>query len=218
MSDATESARRSPADTGRRASLVNAESNAYDRGLDGVIALGVVSFALGLLSLVDLVALDASGAALGRSLLVLLAVAVGGIGAVGVASWANVVPVTSDRVRGIALGVLVATAALAVVAFAVDVRLATLLGVIMLVEAAGVLAAGFASRTGAVDTSPDASAGLLAGLSFAVVGALFGGAVGGSLVGFGSPAWIVVALAAAIGLGAVTIFPGRTSDRRSRRR
>jgi phosphate transport system permease protein len=168
MSDAYE--------TRTETTLVNAESNAYDRGLDGIMALGVVSFAVGLLALVELVALDASGESLARFFLTLLAVVVGGTGAVGIASWTNVVPVTSQRVRGIALGILVATLGLTVVAYAVDVTLATLLGLVLLVEATGIVITGLSSRTGLVDTSPDATAGLLAGVAFGVVGLFVGAA------------------------------------------
>lgn len=194
-------------ETGTETPLVNAESNIYDRGLDGIIALGVVSFVLGLVALVELVALNTSGDSLARSFLTLLAVVVGGIGTVGIASWANVVPVTSQRVRGIGFGVLVAASGLTGIAYAVDVTLATLLGLILLTKAVGIVAAGLSSRTAVVDTLPDATAGLLAGGAFGVIGLFIGAALGGSLVGFESPLWIVVALVSGLGLATVTVLP-----------
>lgn len=194
-------------ETGTETTLVNAESNIYERGLDGVISLGVVSFLLGLLALVELVALDASGDSLARFFLTLLAVVVGGIGSVGIASWTNVVPVTSQRVRGIGIGVLVATVGLTATTYAVDVTLATLLGLILIVEAVGIVAAGLSSRANVVDTLPDATAGLLAGGTFGVIGLFVGAALGGSLVGFESPLWMVVALASGLGLAMVTVLP-----------
>ncbi|WP_459193725.1 phosphate ABC transporter permease PstA [Halosimplex sp. J119] len=194
-------------ETGAHASLVSDESSRYDRGLDGIVALGVLSFALGLISLIQLIPLDASGGALGESLLVFLAVVVGAVGAVGLASQLGVVPVTSDRVRGIASGLIVGALALTVVAYAAPITFATLLGVVMLVEAAGVAAAGVASRTGAVDTSPDASAGLLAGFAFGAAGLFLGAAIGGTLVGFDTPLWRVVAVGTGLLFWAVTVFP-----------
>ncbi|MFB6235029.1 MAG: phosphate ABC transporter permease PstA [Halopenitus sp.] len=194
-------------DTGTETTLVNAESTVYDRGLDGIIALGVVSFALGLVALVGGVALDASGTPLARFFLRLLAAVGGAIGAVGIASWANVAPVASRRVRGIGVGVLFATTALTAVAFAVEVTLATLLGAILIVDAAGVVAAGLCSRAGLVDTLPDPSAGLLAGGAFGTIGLVVGAALGGSLVGFDSLTWLLLALLTGLGLAIATVAP-----------
>ncbi|GGN98903.1 phosphate ABC transporter permease PstA [Haloarcula pellucida] len=187
--------------------LVNAESNVYDRGLDAAIGLSVLTFALGMVTLVDAVPLSASGAALGESLGLILAVVVGGVGIVGVSSWANVTPVESQRVRGIALGLVVSTLGLTVLAYAVPVTLATLLGLTLVVEAVAVAVAGVASRVETVDTSPNTSAGLLAGVVFGALGLTLGAAIGGSLVGFDSPAWVAVALGAGLVLSALTVLP-----------
>ncbi|WP_254279761.1 phosphate ABC transporter permease PstA [Haloarcula marina] len=193
--------------TERDDALVSAESNVYDRGLDGAIALSVVGFALGMITLVDLVPLDSTGAALGEFFLTILAVVVGGVGVVGLSSWANVTPVSAQRVRGIALGLVVGTLALTVAAYVLPVSLATLLGGILLVEALGIAAAGVASATGVVDTEPNTSAGLLAGGVFGVVGLFIGAAIGGSLVGFDSLLWLVVALAAGAALTVLAVVP-----------
>ncbi|MBX0322869.1 phosphate ABC transporter permease PstA [Halomicroarcula sp. F13] len=187
--------------------LVNAESNVYDRGLDAAIGLSVLTFALGMVTLVDAVPLNASGAALGESLVTVLAVVGGGVGIVGVSSWANVTPVESHRVRGIALGLVGSTLGLTVLAYAVPVTLATLLGLTLVVEAVAVATAGLASRVEAVDTGPNTSAGLLAGVVFGALGLAIGTAVGGSLVGFDSPAWVAVALGAGLVLTALTVLP-----------
>ncbi|QLC33791.1 phosphate ABC transporter permease PstA [Halarchaeum sp. CBA1220] len=189
------------------AALVDESSSVYDRGLDGVIALGVVSFTVALCALVELVALDATGAALTRFFGAFAAVVVGAVGALALASWTNVAPVRSRRVRGIGVAVAVAALTLTAIAAATGLSLAVILGAILLVEAAGVLVAGVASRTGVVTTTPDSSAGLLAGLVFGVFGLLVGAAVGGSLVGFDTPLWLVVALLAAVGLLVLTVAP-----------
>ncbi|MBX0295546.1 phosphate ABC transporter permease PstA [Haloarcula nitratireducens] len=187
--------------------LVSAESNLYDRGLDTAIALSIVSFTLGMITLVDAVGLDASGGALGEFFLLLLAVVVGGVGVVGAFSWANVTPITSKRVRGIALGLVVSTLALTVFAYAVPVTLATLLGVVLLVEAAAVAAAGLASKAGVVDTEPSPSAGLLAGGAFGVIGLIIGATLGASVAGFGSLPWLAIALAGGAVLATLTVVP-----------
>jgi phosphate transport system permease protein len=187
--------------------LVGAESKVYDRALDGVVALTVVGFALALFTLVQVVALDASGGALGEFLLVMLAVAAGGVGVVGVFSWLNVVPITSERVRGVAGGLLVVLVALTALAYATGVTFGSLLGWILLLEAAILVGSGVASRYGVVDTSPDRSAGLVAGGAFGVIGTALGAVLGGTLVGFSSPLWIVVALAAGGVMTAVAILP-----------
>ncbi|GGL32268.1 hypothetical protein GCM10009037_14860 [Halarchaeum grantii] len=187
--------------------LVDESSSVYDRGLDGVIALGVVSFTVALCALVELVALDATGAALTRFLGAFAAVVVGAVGALALASWTNVAPIRSRRVRGIGTAVAVAALALTAIAAVTGLSLAVILGAILLVEAAGVLVAGVASRTGVVTTTPDSSAGLLAGLVFGVLGLLVGAAVGGSRVGFDTPLWLVVALLAGVGLLVLTVAP-----------
>ncbi|WP_227134557.1 phosphate ABC transporter permease PstA [Halorubellus salinus] len=189
----------------RDTTLVGADSRLYDRALDGVISLTVVGFALALLSLVQVVGLAASGPVLGEFMLALTAVTAGGVGVVAAFSWANVVPITSERLRGVAGGLLVATVLLTGVAYASDVTLAALLGWLLVVEAVVVVAAGAASRFGVVETTPDASAGLLAGGAFGAIGLGVGAGVGGSLVGFGSAAWVAVALVVGVALLVVTV-------------
>ncbi|MDS0261529.1 phosphate ABC transporter permease PstA [Haloarcula sp. S1CR25-12] len=205
-------------------SLVTADSSGYDRALDGTIALGIVGFGLALLALIELVALDSRGAALAETLATLLFVVAGGIGAVGLSSWANVTPVDSQRVRGIAGGLLVCLLGLTVAAYVVPVNLATLLGGLLLVEAVAVAAAGVASKLGLVDTEPDASAGLLAGAVFGFFGLSLGAVLGGTLAGFDSsvwlgltlsgtrlgvavPLWIAPSLLAGVGLFALSVGP-----------
>jgi phosphate transport system permease protein len=190
-----------------RATLVTADSNRYDRGMDTVVALGIVSFVLGMVTLVDLVGLGQQGAALGESLLVFLAVVVGATGLVGTLSYANVVPITSRRLRGTGIGVLVSVTGLTVAAYALEVTLATLLGVTLLVQAGAVASAGITSRLGLVDTQPGTSAGLLAGSAFGFIGLLIGAVAAGTLVGFDSPLWIVIAVAGGVGMTAVTALP-----------
>jgi len=188
-------------------SLVTADSSRYDRALDGTIALGIVGFGLGLLTLIELVALDSRGAALAQTLATLLVVVAGGIGTVGLSSWANVTPVDSQRVRGIAGGLLVCLLGLTVAAYVVPVNLATLLGGLLLVEAVAVAAAGAASKLGLVDTEPNASAGLLAGAVFGFFGLSIGAVLGGTLLGFDGVSWLVVALFAGVGLFALSVVP-----------
>ena len=48
----------------RETSLVTGESNVFDRALDVAIALTIVSFLLGMVTLIKMVQLDASGSAL----------------------------------------------------------------------------------------------------------------------------------------------------------
>jgi phosphate transport system permease protein len=187
--------------------LVTDDSSGYDRALDGTIALGVVGFALGLLTLVGLVPLARSGTALAGTLLSLLAVVAGGIGAVGLSSWANVTPIESRRVRGIALGLLGWAVVLTVTAALLPVTLATMLGGLLMVEALAVAAAGAVSAAGLVETAPNNSAGLLAGCVFGAFGLVLGAVLGGTLVGFGGLAWVVAALAASAGLLALAVVP-----------
>jgi len=189
------------------ATLVSGESNRYDLGMDATVALSVVSFALGMVTLVDLVGLGAEGAALADALLVLLALVVGGTGLIALLSSLGVTPITSRRLRGTGIGLLASVTALAVAAVALDVTLATLLGGTLLVQAASVAGAGIVSRAGVVDTAPDASAGLLAGLAFGGFGLAIGAVAGGTLVGFGSPAWIAAAILGGAGLLGVTVLP-----------
>ncbi|NHN41136.1 phosphate ABC transporter permease PstA [Halorubellus sp. JP-L1] len=191
----------------RDTTLVGADSRLYDRALDGVVALTVVGFALALMGIVQVVELAASGAALGESLLAVLAVTAGGVGVVAAFSWANVVPITSERVRGVAVGLVVSLVALTAVAYATGVTLASMLGWVLLFEAAVIVVAGVASRAGVVETTPDASAGLVAGFAFGVVGLALGAAVGGSLLGAGAVAWLAPAVVVGVALAALTILP-----------
>ncbi|MFB6297518.1 MAG: phosphate ABC transporter permease PstA [Salinirussus sp.] len=165
--------------------LVTEESDYYDLALDTTIAMAVVSFLLGLLALVKVVALDTSGGELGTVMLALLAAGVGGVGLAGLFSYLGVVPITSQRVRGVGLGLLISLVALAVVSFPTNVSLATLFGLILLGQATVVGTAGAVSRLGLVDTEPGASAGLLAGSSFGVIGFLIGFALGATFLGSG---------------------------------
>ena len=187
--------------------LVGADSNLYDRALDSVVALTIVGFALALLGLVDIVGLGASGAALGEFFLVLLAASVGAAGVVAAFSWANIVQITSERVQGVAAGIIVGLVVLTAVAYASGLTLASLMGWTLAFEALVLAVAGVASSMGVVETSPDASAGLVAGFAFGTIGLAVGAVVGGSLVGFSSPLWLVVALVVGVGLGLVTILP-----------
>ncbi|MDS0282035.1 phosphate ABC transporter permease PstA [Haloarcula onubensis] len=189
------------------ASLVTADSSGYDRALDGTIALGIVGFALGLLTLIDLVALESGGAALAETLATLLVVVAGAVGTVGLSSWAKVTPVDSQRVRGVAGGLLVALLGLTVAAYVLPVNLATLLGGLLLVEAAAVAAAGVVSNAGLVDTEPNATAGLLAGVAFGTFGLVLGAVLGGTLLGFGGFLWVVAALLAGAALFALAVVP-----------
>lgn len=188
-------------------SLVTADSSSYDRALDGTIALGIVGFVLGLVTLVDLVSLSSSGAALAETLATLLVVVAGGVGTVGLSSWANVTPVDSQRVRGVTSGLLVALLGLTVAAYAIPVNLATLLGGLLLVEAVTIATAGVVSNMGLVDTEPNATAGLLAGVAFGVFGLVLGAVLGGTLLGAGGFLWAVVALLAGAGLFALAVVP-----------
>jgi phosphate transport system permease protein len=187
--------------------LVGADSRWYDRALDGVIALTVVGFALALLSLVQVVALDATGGALGDSFLAMFAVATGAVGVVAAFAWANVVTVSSERVRGVAGALVVSLIVLTAVGYVSGLTLAALLGWLLVVEALVVVGAGVASYAGVVETSPDASAGLVAGGAFGAVGLALGAAIGGSVVGFSSPSWLVTAVAVGVFLAALTIVP-----------
>jgi phosphate transport system permease protein len=189
----------------RENALVSEESNYYDRALDTSIALAVIGFLLGLVTITDAVGLDTSGGALNSLFLVLLVLGVGGVGIVGLFSYLGVVPVTSQRVRGVGLGLLVGLVALAVVSFPMGISLATLLGLVLIAQGLVIGAAGVASRMGVVETEPASSAGLLAGTAFGVIGLLIGLALGVTLFG-GTLAW-VVALAGGAGLFALTILP-----------
>ena len=189
------------------AALVRARSNYYDRALDAAIALTVLSFLLGLLTLVKVVSLDTAGAAQSGFFLTLLALGVGAVGTVGVVSSLNVVPITSKRVRGIGIGLLVDLVGLAALAALLDVTMATLLGIVLLVEAGVVGAAGVVSWWGIVETQPSATPGLLAGAAFGVVGLLIGAALGGTFLGGSSIAFFGSALVVGLGLATLTILP-----------
>ena len=187
--------------------LVGADSNIYDRTLDAAIALSIVTFLLGLLTLVKVVPLATSGAALGEFFLSLLALGVGGVTAVALVSYLDVAPVTSRRVRGVGLGLLVDLVGLAALTAAVDLSMATLLGVILGLEALAVGTAGVASWLGAVDTEPSSSPGLLAGATFGLVGVLVGAALGGTLFGGSPVAYYGSAVVVGLGFAAISTLP-----------
>ncbi|WP_254841053.1 phosphate ABC transporter permease PstA [Natronomonas marina] len=186
--------------------LVNAESSVYDRIMDGVIALSVLGFGMGLVALPDVVSPAAAGAELVTFLGTLVAVVAGGLGVVAAADRLRVVTVDSQRVRGIAVGLVVTTILLAAVGATSGVTLATLLGVVLLVQGVVVVGAGVVSRFDAVDTQPDSSAGLLAGGLFAAVGLAVGATLTAGVVGVG-PVALGGGLAGALVLGGVTVFP-----------
>jgi len=185
--------------------LVSTESNFYDWGLDATIALTIVSFLLGLLTLVRAVSLGTSGVALAEFFQFLLVLVVGAIGIVGLFSWLNVVPVTATRVRGVGLGLLVDLVALAALTAMVELSMATLLGLVLVVQALIIGTAGLASWFGFVDTEPSSTAGLLAGAAFGLVGLLVGAALGGTLLGGGSLAYYGSAIVVGIGFAALTL-------------
>ncbi len=191
----------------RENELVSEESNYYDRALDTSVALSVVGFLLGLVTLVDAVGLATSGAALNSLFLTLLVLGVGGVATVGLFSALGVVPITSQRVRGVGVGLLVGLILLAVVSapMGTGLNLATLLGLLLVGQGLVIGAAGVVSRLGVVRNEPASSAGLLAGGAFGVVGLLIGGALAATLFG-GTLTW-VVALAAGVGLFVLTVFP-----------
>ncbi|RXK51632.1 phosphate ABC transporter permease PstA [Halorientalis pallida] len=196
----------------RENELVSVESNVYDRAMDVGIALSIVTFVVGMLTFADAVPLGATGTELINFFGLLLAATAGGVGIVAVFSYANVVPVTSQRVRGVAFGLLVGLVGLTVAAVALPVSLATMLGLILLVEAGLLAAGGVASRLELVDTDPSRTAGLLAGLAFGVIGAITGAVIVGSLPGVpsavvGVPLWLLGAVALGVGFGALTIGP-----------
>ena len=187
--------------------LVEAESNHYDRALDGIIALGIVSFVLGLLAQVSAVGLETGGEALVDVLLGLLAATGGGFAMVAIVDRTNVIPVESARVRGVGVGILAVLTALSAVSVAVDWTLATLLGSLLVVMAVGIVVAGIASRVAMVDTAPDETTGLVAGTAFGAIGLMVGGAIGGSFVGFDSPLWLVLTVVGGGALFAITVLP-----------
>jgi len=189
------------------AALVGAESNLYDRALDAAIALTVLSFLLGLLTLVKVVGLETAGGALADVFVWLTALGVGAVGIVAVANALGVVRVTSTRVRGIGVGLVVGLVVMAAIGTVLDVTLATLLGLVLLVEAGVVLGAGVASHQGVVDTEPSATPGLLAGGAFAIVGAIIGAALGGTFLSGLPFAFVGSALVGGLGLAAATILP-----------
>lgn len=191
----------------RDTALVREAATYYDRALDATIGLTIVSFLLGMLTLVKAVALTTSGAALGSLFGRLLAVGAGAVGIVALFSYLGVVSVASRRVRGVAVALVAVLAGLTVLTNALDLTMARLLGVLLLVEAVTVAAAGASSRFGVVDTEPAGSAGVLAGLGFGVVGLLVGGALGGTLFGGSVAAFAGSALAAGLVLALLTLLP-----------
>jgi phosphate transport system permease protein len=197
----------------RETTLVTDESDYFERALDGTVGLSLVSVLVGILALADVIALGASGSELAQPLLTLAVAALGGVGIIAVCDRLGLVSITSQRVSNAAVGSVVSLLVLTVVAFASGMTLARLFGIALLVQAAAVLGAGAASRFKVADTTPDPSAGLLAGLAFGSIGLALGAAIGGSLVGFdatlvaGVPTWPLLTLAAGVGLALVTALP-----------
>jgi len=192
--------------------LVSAESNLYDRAMDVGIALSITTFVVGMITFADGVPLAATGTELVTFFGILLGVVAGGVGIVAVFSYTNVIPITSQRVRGVALGLLVSLVGLAVGAAALPVSLATMLGLVMLVEAGLLIAAGIGSRLELVETDPSMSAGLLAGAVFGIMGALVGAVVVASVPGVpgaiaGVPLWALGGLLFGAGFVVLTIAP-----------
>ncbi len=191
----------------RERSLVSAESTSYDRALDVAIASAILSFLLGLLTLVKVVGLGTSGGALTDLFVWLAALGLGAVGFVALLDALGVVTITSSRVRGIGVGIVVTLLGMAALATVLDVTLATLIGIVLVIEAAVVLAAGVASRQGIVDTEPSATPGLLAGAAFGVVGAGIGAAIGGTVLAGLPFAYLGSALVGGLVMAAVTIAP-----------
>ena len=201
--------------------LVREDSNYVDRALDTTIALTIVSFLLGLVTAIQVVGLETSGGALTTLHLQLLAVVGGGVGTVGALSWLGVVPITDQRVRGIGIGLVVSLLGLTILSVALPVTMANLLGIVLLLEAGAVLAAGILSWQGLFDTDPSPSAGLLAGIAFGIIGLLIGAAFGGAFLpsiafSLGLPdgaqvsidfAHLLPALLVGLVLAAITIAP-----------
>jgi phosphate transport system permease protein len=70
----------------------------------------------------------------------------------------------------------------------------SVLGGLLVLLGGAVIAFGVGSRLGAVPTTPDATAGLVAAVAAAVPWSLLGGGVGAELLGFGTAGGVVVAL------------------------
>jgi phosphate transport system permease protein len=191
----------------RDTALIREPANYYDRALDVTIALSIVSFLLGLLTLVKALGLTTSGAELADLFGLLLAVGVGGVGFVAVFAYLGVVSVGSRRIRGIATGLVVVLIGLTAVTTVVDLALARLLGLLLVVQAGAVLAAGVSSRMDLVDTDPSNSAGVLAGVTFGLLGLLTGAAIGGSVLGGSAVAFGGSGIAFGIVLGLLALLP-----------
>ncbi|MFB6183070.1 MAG: phosphate ABC transporter permease PstA [Haloarculaceae archaeon] len=120
-----------------------------------------------------------------------------------------------ERVVDGTIGLSVATGLLALASLvgtpSLDTRIAgltlpTTLGLAVLVVGVAVAAVGVASRLELVDTDPDATAGLFAGVGMGVVGLVVGAVAG--LAAFGSGlAWVGTSLLAGVGMAVLTIGP-----------
>jgi phosphate transport system permease protein len=185
--------------------LVSEASSLYSRGLDVVISFSILTFTLGLLSLVEIADLTARGGALGGFLFTMSLVVGGGVGLVALFSYTNVIPITSDRVRGAGFGLVFLLVLLTAAGYGTGLSLATILGGGLILQAVGIAAAGIVSRLELTGTEPSMSAGLLAGGIFAALGLCLGGALGTTL--FSGPSWIAAAVVGGGGLAALTIFP-----------
>ncbi|MUV89867.1 phosphate ABC transporter permease PstA [Halapricum sp. CBA1109] len=185
--------------------FTTADADAYDRWLDTTIAVGILGFVLAMAAVGQVVTLTASGDALNGVFLTLSAVVTGAVGLTAGLAALNVVAVESRRVRGVGLGLLAATLLLTAVVYATGVQLVTLFGLVLLVDSVSLVGAGIASWTGSVDTQPNASAGILTGSVFALVGFGIGAAVGGAFLD--GPLYLVAGLLGAALFGVGTIVP-----------
>ncbi|MFB6197380.1 MAG: phosphate ABC transporter, permease protein PstA, partial [Halobacteriaceae archaeon] len=194
-----------PATSTQSTTLIHGESDNYIRILDGVIVLSILNVFLSGLALVDVVGIDASGSALVQMIGGLFVGLLGAVGLVGLAVRLDLIPVPSRRLRGLGLVSIpvVGTVAIPVIVF--EVQLGVLLGTLLLVTAVGISSAGISSRGGIIDTAPDTTGGIVAGLGIGVIGLLAGAIIGGSIWGPQSTAWIVAAISLGIVLAVMTV-------------
>ena len=81
------------------------------------------------------------------------------------------------------------------------------LGLCLVLMAVGILALGVASTTGAIETDPSNTAGLVTGVLFGLLGLLTGGLVTSPLLGLGGVGWILGAFVVGVGAAAVSVLP-----------
>ncbi|WP_181686674.1 phosphate ABC transporter permease PstA [Halorhabdus salina] len=190
----------------RETALVSDELGAYDRALDGAIAVAALNFVLGLATLVGALGPETSGVALTDVMLAVSAAGVGGVGLVAACAVLNVVEIPSRRIRGLGVGLVGGVILLTVFSTVPGVDMQTLMGVVLLFDGLAVGFAGIASRAGLVDTEPNASAGALAGLLFGAIGFVLGIALNGIVFGGTLPV-VVVGTGLAVMLAAATVLP-----------